>query len=217
MDKNNVGFHAFIEFLDLGLDDYILDIDWDIHAKSYPLSSHTFGDLRYISNKPEISKKQKIFKILGPLKHDSFNSEQTQADLYKSDSLQKTNTHTEYVHENNVFREKVEKIVDNASEKIADQVINNNYFNDNINVKIEESVTNIQDVLTQQIEHSNSLTMEQITELEANMNLINHNHVYRQELKIIQEQTMEQNEKIRKDLKQDLESQKDFFIKFLNS
>jgi hypothetical protein len=218
MEKLNTGFDAFIEFSDLGLDDYILDIDWDIQVKEFPLSSHTFGDLRSVPNKLVKSKKQKIFKILGPLNPQTHNLEASQGIAFNSETPYNSDaTRTELIRENNVVKDRVEQITEIVGEKIVEQVINNNSFNDNISVKIEESATNISDILNQKIEQSNSLTVNQITELEANMNLINHNHVYRQDLKIIQEQAMEQGEKIKKELKQDLESQKDFFTKFLNS
>jgi hypothetical protein len=218
MEKVNTGFDAFVEFSDLGLCDYILDIDWDIQAKEFPLSSHTFGDVRHIPGKSERSKKQKIFKILGPLNPEIYDLKNAQGPFYNSvESSNSENTHTELIRENSVIKDRLEQITELVGEKIVEQVVNNNSFNDSINVKIEEGVTNISDILNQKIEHSNSLTVDQITELEANMNLINHNHVYRQELKIIKEQVMEHGEKIKKELKQDLESQKDFFTKFLNS
>jgi hypothetical protein len=61
------------------------------------------------------------------------------------------------------------------------------------------------------------MTIEQITELEKNMKMVNNNFVNFTELNIIQEKTQEQNEKIKEELKEELKSQKDFFIDFLNS
>jgi len=124
VEDDNVDFDAFIEFSDLGLEDYIHNLDWDIKAKKFPLTNE---------------------------------------------------------------------------------------------IKIEEKMTNISDILNQQIQQSNSMTIEQITELEKNMKMVNNNFVNFTELNIIQEKTQEQNEKIKEELKEELKSQKDFFIDFLNS
>ena len=116
---------------------------------------------------------------------------------------------------NNSFNQKTVNEI--SSETFINEVIENETINEHFEIKIEEKMTNISDILNQQIQQSNSMTIEQITELEKNMKMVNNNFVNFTELNIIQEKTQEQNEKIKEELKEELKSQKNFFIDFLNS
>ena len=210
-------FEAFVEFSDLGLDDYIIDLDWDIRAKHFSLSCHTAGDLRAVNGGNKHPKKQKVFKMLGSLKRDKVENLNIYDSGYNLESSSTASIQTQSESERDIILTTAEKITEVVSEKIVNEVINSSSFSENVNVKIEESVTNISDVLNQKIEQSNSFTTEQIIELEANMNIINHTHVHPRELKIIEERVIEQNEKIKQEMDRKIDQQKDFFTKFLNS
>jgi hypothetical protein len=212
-----VDFEAFVEFSDLGLDDYIIDLDWDIEAKRFLPSHHTAGDLRAINVGQKQSKKQKVFKTLGPLKRENSEPVNIHDSGYNLDAPAVEGNQTQSDSERNVILNTAEKITEILGDKIVNEVINHNSFSENVNVKIEESVTNISDVLNQKIEQSNSFTTEQITELESNMNMINNTHIHSRELKTIEERVTEQNEKIKQEIDRKIEKQKDFFTKFLNS
>ncbi len=210
-------FEAFVEFSDLGLDDYIIDLDWDIQAKRFPASHHTAGDLRAINVGQKQSKKQKVFKTLGPIKREQSSPSNIYDHGYSLETSAEAFTKTQSDSERNVILNTAEKITEILGDKIVNEVINHNSFSENVNVKIEESVTSISDVLNQKIEQSNSFTTEQITELESNMSMINNTHIHPRELKIIEERVTEQNEKIKQEIDRKIENQKDFFTKFLNS
>jgi hypothetical protein len=216
MEGINVQFEAFVEFSDLDIDDYIIDLDWDIQAKQFPLSRHTAGDLRSIQNIQKSLVKQKVFKALGELKIEKITSANIPA-LDNAGNVTSAFSQTQSESERDTIIAATERITEVISDKIVNEVVNNNSFSEIIDVKVEESVTNISDVLNQKIEQSNSFTAEQITELEMNMSMINHTHVHPRELKIIEERVIEQNEKIKQEMDQKIEQQKDFFTKFLNS
>ena len=147
-------FEAFVEFSDLGLDDYIIDLDWDIQAKRFLPSHHTAGDLRAINVGQKQSKKQKVFKTLGPLKRENSEPVNIHDSGYNLDAPAVEGNQTQSDSERNVILNTAEKITEILGDKIVNEVINHNSFSENVNVKIEESVTNISDVLNQKIEQS---------------------------------------------------------------
>ena len=203
VEDDNVDFDAFIEFSDLGLEDYIHNLDWDIKAKKFPLTKHSSGDVQFFTNTKAEKTFSKVFKTYNYLTLDK--------------QIKDNNDITERAvnQNNNSFNQKTVNEI--SSETFINEVIENETINEHFEIKIEEKMTNISDILNQQIQQSNSMTIEQITELEKNMKMVNNNFVNFTELNIIQEKTQEQNEKIKKELKEELKSQKDFFIDFLNS
>ncbi len=203
VEDDNVDFDAFIEFSDLGLEDYIHNLDWDIKAKKFPLTKHSSGDVQFFTNTKAEKIFSKVFKTYNYLTLDK--------------QIKDNNDITERAvnQNNNSFNQKTVNEI--SSETFINEVIENETINEHFEIKIEEKMTNISDILNQQIQQSNSMTIEQITELEKNMKMVNNNFVNFTELNIIQEKTQEQNEKIKKELKEELKSQKDFFIDFLNS
>ena len=203
VEDDNVDFDAFIEFSDLGLEDYIYNLDWDIKAKKFPLTKHSSGDVQFFTNTKAEKTFSKVFKTYNYLTLDK--------------QIKDNNDITERAvnQNNNSFNQKTVNEI--SSETFINEVIENETINEHFEIKIEEKMTNISDILNQQIQQSNSMTIEQITELEKNMKMVNNNFVNFTELNIIQEKTQEQNEKIKKELKEELKSQKDFFIDFLNS
>ena len=203
VEDDNVDFDAFIEFSDLGLEDYIYNLDWDIKAKKFPLTKHSSGDVQFFTNTKAEKTFSKVFKTYNYLTLDK--------------QIKDNNDITERAvnQNNNSFNQKTVNEI--SSETFINEVIENETINEHLEVKIEEKMTNISDILNQQIQQSNSMTIEQITELEKNIKMVNNNFVSFAELNIIQEKTQEQNEKIKKELKEELKSQKDFFIDFLNS
>lgn len=203
VEDDNVDFDAFIEFSDLGLEDYIHNLDWDIKAKKFPATKHSSGDVQFFTNTKAEKIFSKVFKVYNYLTLDKQIKENNDID----DRVVNQN--------NNSFNQKTVNEI--SSETFINEVIENETINEHFEIKIEEKMTNISDILNQQIQQSNSMTIEQITELEKNMKMVNNNFVNFTELNIIQEKTQEQNEKIKKELKEELKSQKDFFIDFLNS
>ena len=203
VEDDNVDFDAFIEFSDLGLEDYIHNLDWDIKAKKFPLTKHSSGDVQFFTNTKAEKIFSKVFKTYNYLTLDK--------------QIKDNNDITERAvnQNNNSFNQKTVNEI--SSETFINEVIENETINEHFEIKIEEKMTNISDILNQQIQQSNSMTIEQITELEKNMKMVNNNFVNFTEINIIQENTQEQNEKIKKELKEELKSQKDFFIDFLNS
>ena len=203
VEDDNVDFDAFIEFSDLGLEDYIHNLDWDIKAKKFPLTKHSSGDVQFFTNTKAEKTFSKVFKTYNYLTLDK--------------QIKDNNDITERAvnQNNNSFNQKTVNEI--SSETFINEVIENETINEHFEIKIEEKMTNISDILNQQIQQSNSMTIEQITELEKNIKMVNNNFVNFTELNIIQEKTQEQNEKIKKELKEELKSQKDFFIDFLNS
>ncbi len=203
VEDDNVDFDAFIEFSDLGLEDYIHNLDWDIKAKKFPLTKHSSGDVQFFTNTKAEKIFSKVFKTYNYLTLDK--------------QIKDNNDITERAvnQNNNSFNQKTVNEI--SSETFINEVIENETINEHFEIKIEEKMTNISDILNQQIQQSNSMTIEQITELEKNMKMVNNNFVNFTELNIIQEKTQEQNEKIKEELKEELKSQKDFFIDFLNS
>lgn len=203
VEDDNVDFDAFIEFSDLGLEDYIHNLDWDIKTKKFPLTKHSSGDVQFFTNTKAEKIFSKVFKTYNYLTLDK--------------QIKDNNDITERAvnQNNNSFNQKTVNEI--SSETFINEVIENETINEHFEIKIEEKMTNISDILNQQIQQSNSMTIEQITELEKNMKMVNNNFVNFTELNIIQEKTQEQNEKIKEELKEELKSQKDFFIDFLNS
>ena len=215
VEDNNVDFDAFIEFSDLGLEDYIHNLDWDIKAKKFPLTKHSSGDVQFFTNTKSEKTFSKVFKTHSYLILDKQIKENN--DIIERAVNQNNNSFNQKTvnQNNNSFNQKTVNEI--SSETFINEVIENETINEHFEIKIEEKMTNISDILNQQIQQSNSMTIEQITELEKNMKMVNNNFVNFTELNIIQEKTQEQNEKIKKELKEELKSQKDFFIDFLNS
>jgi hypothetical protein len=215
VEDDNVDFDAFIEFSDLGLEDYIHNLDWDIKAKKFPLTKHSSGDVQFFTNTKSEKTFSKVFKTYNYLilnKQIKENNDIDERAVNQNNNLFNQKTVNQ---NNNLFNQKTVNEI--SSETFINEVIENETINEHLEVKIEEKMTNISDILNQQIQQSNSMTIEQITELEKNMKIVNNNFVNFTELNIIQEKTQEQNEKIKKELKEELKSQKDFFIDFLNS
>jgi len=215
VEDDNVDFDAFIEFSDLGLEDYIHNLDWDIKAKKFPLTKHSSGDVQFFTNTKSEKTFSKVFKTHNYLTLDKQIKDNN--DITERAVNQNNNSFNQKTvnQNNNSFNQKTVNEI--SSETFINEVIENETINEHLEVKIEEKMTNISDILNQQIQQSNSMTIEQITELEKNMKMVNNNFVNFTELNIIQEKTQEQNEKIKKELKEELKSQKDFFIDFLNS
>ena len=208
-------FDAFIEFSDLGLEDYIHNLDWDIKAKKFPLTKHSSGDVQFFTNTKAEKIFSKVFKTYNYLTLDKQIKDNN--DITERAVNQNNNSFNQKTvnQNNNSFNQKTVNEI--SSETFINEVIENETINEHFEIKIEEKMTNISDILNQQIQQSNSMTIEQITELEKNIKMVNNNFVSFAELNIIQEKTQEQNEKIKKELKEELKSQKDFFIDFLNS
>jgi len=215
VEDDNVDFDAFIEFSDLGLEDYIYNLDWDIKAKKFPLTKHSSGDVQFFTNTKAEKTFSKVFKTYNYLTLDKQIKDNN--DITERAVNQNNNSFNQKTvnQNNNSFNQKTVNEI--SSETFINEVIENETINEHFEIKIEEKMTNISDILNQQIQQSNSMTIEQITELEKNMKMVNNNFVNFTELNIIQEKTQEQNEKIKKELKEELKSQKDFFIDFLNS
>jgi hypothetical protein len=215
VEDDNVDFDAFIEFSDLGLEDYIHNLDWDIKAKKFPLTKHSSGDVQFFTNTKSEKTFSKVFKTHNYLTLDKQIKDNN--DITERAVNQNNNSFNQKTvnQNNNSFNQKTVNEI--SSETFINEVIENETINEHFEIKIEEKMTNISDILNQQIQQSNSMTIEQITELEKNMKMVNNNFVNFTELNIIQEKTQEQNEKIKKELKEELKSQKDFFIDFLNS
>ena len=215
VEDDNVDFDAFIEFSDLGLEDYIHNLDWDIKAKKFPLTKHSSGDVQFFTNTKSEKIFSKVFKTYNYLTLDKQIKDNN--DITERAVNQNNNSFNQKTvnQNNNSFNQKTVNEI--SSETFINEVIENETINEHFEIKIEEKMTNISDILNQQIQQSNSMTIEQITELEKNMKMVNNNFVNFTELNIIQEKTQEQNEKIKKELKEELKSQKDFFIDFLNS
>ena len=215
VEDDNVDFDAFIEFSDLGLEDYIHNLDWDIKAKKFPLTKHSSGDVQFFTN----TKAEKIFsKVFNTYNYLTLDKQiKDNNDITERAVNQNNNSFNQKTvnQNNNSFNQKTVNEI--SSETFINEVIENETINEHFEIKIEEKMTNISDILNQQIQQSNSMTIEQITELEKNMKMVNNNFVNFTELNIIQEKTQEQNEKIKEELKEELKSQKDFFIDFLNS
>ncbi len=215
VEDDNVDFDAFIEFSDLGLEDYIHNLDWDIKAKKFPLTKHSSGDVQFFTNTKAEKIFSKVFKTYNYLTLDKQIKDNN--DITERAVNQNNNSFNQKTvnQNNNSFNKKTVNEI--SSETFINEVIENETINEHFEIKIEEKMTNISDILNQQIQQSNSMTIEQITELEKNMKMVNNNFVNFTELNIIQEKTQEQNEKIKEELKEELKSQKDFFIDFLNS
>ena len=215
VEDDNVDFDAFIEFSDLGLEDYIHNLDWDIKAKKFPLTKHSSGDVQFFTNTKSEKIFSKVFKTYNYLTLDKQIKDNN--DITERAVNQNNNSFNQKTvnQNNNSFNQKTVNEI--SSETFINEVIENETINEHFEIKIEEKMTNISDILNQQIQQSNSMTIEQITELEKNMKMVNNNFVNFTELNIIQEKTQEQNEKIKEELKEELKSQKDFFIDFLNS
>jgi len=215
VEDDNVDFDAFIEFSDLGLEDYIHNLDWDIKAKKFPLTKHSSGDVQFFTNTKSEKTFSKVFKTHNYLTLDKQIKDNN--DITERAVNQNNNSFNQKTvnQNNNSFNQKTVNEI--SSETFINEVIENETINEHFEIKIEEKMTNISDILNQQIQQSNSMTIEQITELEKNMKMVNNNFVNFTELNIIQEKTQEQNEKIKEELKEELKSQKDFFIDFLNS
>ena len=215
VEDDNVDFDAFIEFSDLGLGDYIHNLDWDIKAKKFPLTKHSSGDVQFFTNTKSEKIFSKVFKTYNYLTLDKQIKDNN--DITERAVNQNNNSFNQKTvnQNNNSFNQKTVNEI--SSETFINEVIENETINEHFEIKIEEKMTNISDILNQQIQQSNSMTIEQITELEKNMKMVNNNFVNFTELNIIQEKTQEQNEKIKEELKEELKSQKDFFIDFLNS
>lgn len=215
MAEGSVDFEVFIDFSDLGLEDYIHYIDWNIKVKKFPSSRHSSGDVQFFTNTKAEKTFSKVFKTYNYLTLDKQIKENNDIDdRAVNQNINSFNQKTVNQNNNSFNQKTVNEI---SSETFINEVIENETINEHFEVKIEEKITNISDVLNQQIQQSNSMTIEQITELEKNMKMVNNNFVNFTELNIIQEKTQEQNEKIKKELKEELKSQKDFFIDFLNS
>ncbi len=215
VEDDNVDFDAFIEFSDLGLEDYIHNLDWDIKAKKFPATKHSSGDVQFFTNTKAEKTFSKVFKVYNYLTLDKQIKENNDIDDRVVNQNNNSFNQKTVNQNNNSFNQKTVNEI--SSETFINEVIENETINEHFEVKIEEKMTNISDILNQQIQQSNSMTIEQITELEKNMKMVNNNFVNFTELNIIQEKTQEQNEKIKKELKEELKSQKDFFIDFLNS
>lgn len=215
VEDDNVDFDAFIEFSDLGLEDYIHNLDWDIKAKKFPLTKHSSGDVQFFTNTKSEKTFSKVFKTHNYLTLDKQIKENNDIDERAVNQNNNLFNQKTVNQNNNSFNQKTVNEI--SSETFINEVIENETINEHFEIKIEEKMTNISDILNQQIQQSNSMTIEQITELEKNMKMVNNNFVNFTELNIIQEKTQEQNEKIKKELKEELKSQKDFFIDFLNS
>ena len=215
VEDDNVDFDAFIEFSDLGLEDYIHNLDWDIKAKKFPLTKHSSGDVQFFTNTKSEKTFSKVFKTHNYLILDKQIKENNDIDERAVNQNNNSFNQKTVNQNNNSFNKKTVNEI--SSETFINEVIENETINEHFEIKIEEKMTNISDILNQQIQQSNSMTIEQITELEKNMKMVNNNFVNFTELNIIQEKTQEQNEKIKEELKEELKSQKDFFIDFLNS
>jgi len=215
VEDDNVDFDAFIEFSDLGLEDYIHNLDWDIKTKKFPLTKHSSGDVQFFANTKSEKTFSKVFKTYNYLILDKQIKENNDIDDRAVNQNNNSFNQKTVNQNNNSFNQKTVNEI--SSETFINEVIENETINEHFEIKIEEKMTNISDILNQQIQQSNSMTIEQITELEKNIKMVNNNFVNFTELNIIQEKTQEQNEKIKKELKEELKSQKDFFIDFLNS
>ncbi len=282
-------FEAFINFEDLGLNDYIHNLNWDIKTKSFPANKFTSGDLRFFEPKIEdFNSNDKIFKqiffeefqeknILPLLDEKSIPLQINNFSLTKnvnttSKKINKTISYLDKIQKNKTQKENnlVEKLTNSVTEKLTNSVTEklNQYFFENKEIKSDDEVIiseqeflsqntpelnikenktldnnyqpqifesknndsqniNIENILNQQVTNSNSVSIEQVIELEKNVNILNNNYVKVIDFKAINEEigknvqsisdTLEKIEYKTEIIEGGLNEQRDFFMKFINS
>ena len=289
LQENNVDYEAFINFEDLGLNDYIYNLNWDIKTKSFPANKFTSGDLRFFEPKTEdFNSNDKIFKqiffeefreknILPLLDEKSIplqinNFSLTENVNTKSKKINKTISYLDKIQKNKTQKENnlVEKLTNSVAEKLTNSVTEkiNQYLFENKEIKLNDEVIlseqefslqntpkldikenkkpdnfyqpqifeskkddsqniNIENILNQQVTNSNSVSIEQVFELEKNVNIMNNNYVKVIDFKAVNEEigknvqsisdTLEKIEYKTEIIEGGLNEQRDFFMKFINS
>lgn len=282
-------FEAFINFEDLGLNDYIHNLNWDIKTKSFPANKFTSGDLRFFEPKIEdFNSNDKIFKQIFfeefheknilplldekniPLQINNFSL--TENVHTTSKKINKTISYLDKIQKNKTQKENnlVEKLTNSVTEKLTNSVTEkiNQYLFENKEIKLNDEVIlseqefslqntpeldikesktldnsyqpqifesknndsqniNIENILNQQVTNSNSVSIEQVIELEKNVNILNNNYVKVIDFKTANEEigknvqsisdTLEKIECKTEIIEGGLNEQRDFFMKFINS
>jgi len=219
-EEDDVDFQAFCEFSELGFEDYVIELDWEIQAPLFPFSKHTSGDVQIFKNTNTTNTISKVFKTynldflnkkIENLQHEELITNPN--NYYQEGTTVKNNYYQEGTTVNQIITEVKETVVEN----LVEEIFKNSEFHEQIENKTEQHVSSITEILNLKIEESNNLTVEQINQLESNLNLVNNNFVTNNQIKKLEEKIVEQNDNTKKELKQEIDSNKDFFIKFLNS
>lgn len=201
----------FIEFSDIGLEDYILEFSGSIHARVFPQSRHTMGDLQKINlpwHENTIAPKR-VFKGINlriPLPQDTIV--ESSGPNHYDQSVANDYWHNENINNTSETNISNSTTINNGNTLISNEVTN----------LIDSSITNIQDTIIKKMEVSNNYTNEQLLVLEKNFNNIvnTKNNTTLIEQKIEQKIINITNE-IKKEMQKDFQKKQAEIEDFLNS
>jgi hypothetical protein len=177
--ENNVDYEAFLNFEDLGFDDYIHDLNWNLKTKIFPLSRHTSGDIRFYENKKEdfnsnfkyfkqIFLDQEIINSENKINLDNVYNSQTILDKNYQEKI-KNNTAKQPTNFEKIINDVTEKITNNFNETILENVIEKVYEQINNNVE-EKQILNNENFKILNNENSTNNNFISLNSSEANTN-----------------------------------------------
>lgn len=214
--------------------DAILDLDLDINSRLFPENRHTFGDLSKIGYKKYLNENDKIYKDIHLYdqkvkKHEELENADKVFKLItaKQENILFKNSNTNNVFnktenkEANIINEyvdnKIEQKINQEFSKLDTHISNLESF---VSFK-EETINEIkrEDVIINNLQKSNNLTIEQVNQLEQNIsNLSSTNKKYYDQTVInnLEKNIIQINENS-KNLKEDIDKVDKKFEDFISS
>jgi hypothetical protein len=201
---------AFIKFSDLRLQDYIIDLKWNIKARTFPIEKHTIGDSLNLrtENHQNCYPESKIFKNIfdekiqdytpneqsSKIGFESINSEIKNVNNSLNSSSINIDNILNSLQSSNMFTNTVVNNISN-NQTTQNNTTNQNQFDNNINQenidlekKTENNITqNFTEILNQKIEESNQYTIQQLEEIENNIKNVFPSETYITVQKFIEE------------------------------
>lgn len=220
-------YDAFIEFEELGLEDYIIDLELDIIAPIFPLKRHTAGDFarKPIVFHPKCNSDDRVFKKIINLKtteKQNAEEEKKSTEKHLKEQIEKTVTQTLTTEVEKVFEKESERLVKETVIPIIESSQNTNITNrettNNSSVfnsqKIENK--NITQIVNQKLEESHSMTENMIIELEQSLNSVQQDFIVNH-LDVINNNITKETKETKKELTEKIDHTKKYFEEFLNS
>lgn len=233
-----MSYEAFLSFEELGLQDYIFELDWSIKARSFSLDRYTIGDLldsniSSLKQNLEIRLFKNIFqKDIQELAENLNHQEISLDDKYVREKIE-----NEHIEKKNFFQTftnksyyELRKDILNLN-KVAQENFNdvqnfiNNHFEHNgkvsnisetNNVYVNENL--VENIIQNKFNQSNNYTEQEIIRLEQNLNAFiqqnSNNSTYN--LTKLEQKIIANHENSTKHLKEEIRDTRSFLEDFLS-
>lgn len=195
-----INVDSFVEFKDIGQEDYIIDLGRKLLCNKMPLNRYTADDITGSVINLDTPIYEKEFKnIISNFSDSGYGDEIP---------VEKTTPHKNTNKVQKIVEEKINNVTENLSNEIHNE----------FNSAIQEQNINIESLIVNKMEESNSYTDQTIMELEQHLNHFNQNNfITRNEMRQLETKIVNNNEVHYKDLKEEIKEHKNFFEKFINS